>query len=73
MSVNVVSMMGPSGFSKGKEKRTMTVAEARPYLEEMETDRQFPPELIIKEAVSGKHFFCKEVDQLIVCDVCMIE
>lgn len=54
MSVNVVSMFGPGGLSnKGKEKRTMTVAEARPYLEETETERQFPPELIMKEAVSA--------------------
>lgn len=54
MSVNVVSMFGAGGgfSSRNKERRTMTVAEARPYLEEMETERQFPPELIMKEAVS---------------------
>lgn len=52
MSVNVVAL--GHGFSnKSKEKRSMTVAEARPYLEDLETERQFPPELIIKEAVSS--------------------
>eukprot|EP00878_Enallax_costatus_P031624 GHUV01034589.1.p2 GENE.GHUV01034589.1~~GHUV01034589.1.p2 ORF type:complete len:328 (+),score=98.60 GHUV01034589.1:548-1531(+) len=69
MSVNVVSVFGPGGLPKGKEKRTMTVAEARPYLEEMETERQFPPELIIKEAIRVAEqegiVFIDEIDKIV--------
>jgi hypothetical protein len=55
MSINIVGMFaGAGGSSKARgERRSMTVAEARPYLEEAEADRQFPAELLSKEAVSA--------------------
>jgi len=39
MSIAVAGMFGGGGR---KERRSMSVAEARPYLEEAETERQFP-------------------------------
>jgi hypothetical protein len=57
MTFQIVGMFGgPSGGKARGERRSMTVAEARPYLEEAEAERQFPAELLSKEAVSS---FCK--------------
>lgn len=56
MQASMFSIMfnGPGGGGKGRgERRSMTVAEARPYLEEAEAERQFPAELLSKEAVSA--------------------
>jgi hypothetical protein len=53
MSISIVGMFGgPAGGRSRGERRSMTVAEARPYLEEAEAERQFPAELLAKEAVS---------------------
>lgn len=52
MSISLAGMFGGAGGgAKGREKRSMTVVEARPYLEEAEAERQFPAELLAKEAV----------------------
>jgi hypothetical protein len=55
MSINIIGMFGgPGGSGKGRgERRSMSVAEARPHLEEAEAERQFPAELLSKEAVSS--------------------
>jgi len=51
MSIFLAGMFAPGSGGGKKERRSMTVAEARPYLEEAETERQFPPEVLAKEAV----------------------
>ncbi|KAF6261385.1 ATP-dependent hsl protease ATP-binding subunit hslU [Scenedesmus sp. NREL 46B-D3] len=67
-----VSIMfsGPGGGGKGRgERRSMTVAEARPYLEEAEAERQFPAELLSKEAVRVAEqegiVFIDEIDKIV--------
>lgn len=54
MSLNVSGMFGPGGAGgRRKERRTMSVADARPLLEEAEAEEQFPAEMLAKEAVRG--------------------
>jgi hypothetical protein len=61
MQISFVGMLGgPAGGKARGERHSMTVAEARPYLEEAEAERQFPAELLSKEAVS----LCSGICQL---------
>ncbi|WIA16446.1 hypothetical protein OEZ85_013131 [Tetradesmus obliquus] len=71
MSINIIGMFGgPGGGSRARgERRSMSVAEARPYLEEAEADRAFPAELLSKEAVRVAEqegiVFIDEIDKIV--------
>jgi len=65
--INIEKLM--TGGVQRKDKRKMTVAEARSLLEEAEAERMFPTEVIVKEAVrlaeNDGIVFIDEIDKIV--------